>query len=396
MKVCFDTFGCRLSRAEALQQEAELLARGWELADGHSDADLIIVRGCSVTKRAQRDCERLVEHIRAKYPTKRLVVTGCLEQTSRPFILKPRPDGEPAPVPSRTSRAYLKVQDGCSGTCAFCIVPRFRGRPTSVDFDEAVATARRFVEAGYHEIVVTGCNLSLYHSKGKHIGALLAALADIAPPSSEDVGCRVRLGSLEPSPAAGEVLEVMADKPNICRFLHIPVQSGSSRILAAMRRPYTAKTVDELIAKAKELVSGVEIGCDLMTGFPGEQNLDFIATKGLLTRSRLSRVHVFPFSERPGTIAARIPFPVPPAVRKARAQELSIQADRIRSECARKYIGKTVEIVVEDEESCGGWTSEYFWCKCNHAHAARKSLVKAKVLGTEGHMLIGEICANGR
>jgi len=393
MKVCFDTFGCRLSRAEALEQEAELLARGWKLTERHSDADLIIVRGCSVTQHAQRDCERLVAHIKTKYPHKKLVVTGCLPDITKDFVLRERPADDPAPVPSRTSRAYLKVQDGCSGKCTFCIVPQFRGSSSSVDFDEAVAKARRFIEAGYHEIVVTGCNLSLYASNGKRLPELLAALAELAPPSlGKGKSCRIRLGSLEPSPVAEEVLGVMSEHENICRFLHIPIQSGSSRILVAMRRPYTSREVGELIHKAKTLMPGVEIGCDIMTGFPGELELDFLATKGLITRTRPSRVHVFPFSERPGTPAERMTMSVPPAVRKSRAQDILSQADKIRGECARSYLGKTVEIVVEDEKSCAGWTSEYFWCRCPNTGAKRKTVVRAKIASTDGHVLIGKPC----
>ncbi len=393
MKVCFETFGCRLSRAEALEQEAEFLERGWQLTEKHSDADLIIVRGCSVTRRAQHDSERLVEHIKSKYPMTRLVVTGCLPKKTSPFLLKPREDGRPAPVPNRTSRAYLKVQDGCSGKCTFCIVPSFRGSSVSADFDTVVDKARRFVDAGYREIVVTGCNLSLYASQGKRLGALLAALADIAPPSAgADATCRIRLGSLEPSPAVDEVLDAMSEKPNICRFLHIPIQSGSSRILVAMKRPYTARSIDELVHKARTKIPGVEFGCDIMTGFPGEFDIDFIATKGMISRIRPSRVHVFPYSERPGTIAERLQDSVPKDIRKSRAQEIANQAGRIRSECARKYIGTTVEFVVEDEKPCAGWTSEYFWCVCKNSRARRKSLVRATVRETDGHVLLGEVC----
>ncbi len=390
MNVCFETFGCRLSRAEALDQESEFLVRGWQRTESHADADLIVVRGCSVTQRAQRDCERLIAHIKAKYPHKKLVITGCLPQTSRPFILKPRPADNPAPVPSRTSRAYLKVQDGCSGRCSFCIVPRFRGKSVSVDFDEVLAKARRFFDAGYREIVVTGCNLSLYTSKGKRLDTLLASLAEIASPSTDAPFCRIRLGSLEPSPVAEDVLTVMSDHDNICRYLHVPIQSGSTPILVAMRRPYSARDIDELIHKAKSCVPGVEIGCDIITGFPGESDLDFLATKSLLTRVRPSRVHVFPFSERPGTLAASMFGKIPRGIAKARAQELSSLADRLRGERSRTLIGKSVEFVVEDEKSCSGWTSEYFWCKCPRGHAKRKSIVKATVRGTEGHILIGD------
>ena len=156
MKVCFETFGCRLSRAEALEQEAEFAARGWERTEGHADADLIVVRGCSVTQRAQRDCERLVEHIRRKYPMKRLVVTGCLPQKTKDFVLKARGASAAPAIPMRTSRAYLKVQDGCSGKCTFCIVPKFRGQPASTPFAEVLEKARRFVDAVHVTLTTRG------------------------------------------------------------------------------------------------------------------------------------------------------------------------------------------------------------------------------------------------
>ncbi len=391
MKVCFETFGCRLSRAEALDQEAEFAARGWVRTEGHADADLIVVRGCSVTRHAQRDCERLIEHIKRKHPFKRLVVTGCLADRTKPFVLKQRTDGVPPPVPTRTSRAYLKVQDGCAGKCTFCIVPKFRGKSVSVPFQDVIDKARRFVDAGYREIVVTGCNLALYASDGKRLPDLLAALTDVAPPSLGAGACRIRLGSLEPTPVAREVIDVIAERENACRFLHIPIQSGSNRILSLMGRPYSAKDISEIIHAARERVPGIALGCDMMTGFPGEGDLDFLSTQGLISRARFERVHVFPFSERPGTAAAAMPDVIPDEKRRARARELAAMADKQRSAAARNFIGKTVEFVVEDEKTCSGWTSEYFWCSCPHSHAARKSIAQAKVRSTDGHMLLGEI-----
>ena len=138
MKVCFETFGCRLNRAEALDQEAEYISDGWKLTSSHSDADLIIVRGCSVTRRAQRDCEQLIAHIRRKYPLKRIMIEGCLATNSSAKIAvrhAPATTNGTPPVPTRTARAYLKVQDGCAGKCTFCIVPKFRGKSSSIGFD---------------------------------------------------------------------------------------------------------------------------------------------------------------------------------------------------------------------------------------------------------------------
>ena len=388
MKVCFETFGCRLNRAEALDQEAEYHADGWKLTSSHSDADLIIVRGCSVTRRAQRDCEQLIAHIRKKYPNKRLLIEGCLA-TSRTEKIAVRhapvkaSDKSSLHVPTRTARAYLKVQDGCAGKCTFCIVPKFRGKSSSIGFDAILDKAKRFIDAGYHEIVVTGCNLSLYASNGKRLPELIGALAWLSP------DCRIRLGSLEPSDVAQDVVEAISRRQNICRFLHIPIQSASNRILGAMKRPYTTKEVEELVRSIRRHIQDAGIGCDLMTGFPSESDLDFMATKGMLNRDPFSRVHVFPFSERPGTPAASMAGAVPPEIRRARAKELATIADAKRTAFAKRFIGKTTEIVVEDEDSCSGWTSEYLWCSCPHAHKPRKSLVKVRITAADGHKLTG-------
>ena len=389
MKVCFETFGCRLNRAEALDQEAEYLAAGWELTDSHSDADIIVVRGCSVTRRAQRECEHLIAHIRKKYPLKRLLIEGCLATSHTAKIAVQHALGalhkttDVVPVPTRTARAYLKVQDGCAGKCSFCIVPKFRGQSTSVDFGAVLDKAKRFIDAGYHEIVVTGCNLSLYASGGKRLPELLAALAELSP------DCRIRLGSLEPSDVAIDVVATMAGNSNVCRFMHIPVQSASNRMLSAMKRPYLMKDVRDLVCAIRKQIPDAGIGCDLMTGFPSEGDLDFMATRGMLERDPFSRVHVFPYSERPGTPAAALPHVVPPEIRKARARDLSLIADKKRTAFATHFIGKATDIVVEDEDTCSGWTSEYLWCSCPNTHLPRKSLVAVRIVESKGHTLIG-------
>ena len=396
MKVCFDTFGCRLNRAEALALEAGFLARGWTTTDSHADANLIVVRGCSVTARAQRDYERLIAHLREKYPMKRLIVTGCLKDRRNEILLR---DVKPA-TSTRTARAYLKVQDGCNGTCAFCIVPQFRGKSAAVDFDEVLGSARRFLDAGYREIVVTGCNLSQYLSQGKRLPDLLAALAEL----DGGTGFRIRLGSLEPSPVAPETVRAVAAHANICRYLHIPVQSGSDRILGAMRRPYTTREVTALVREAENLMPGLGLGCDILTGFPDESDYDFLATQSLLARLKFNRFHVFPFSERPGTVAAQLPSAVPREIRHARAREIAAQGETARTRFINGFKGKTVAIVVEDEKRLAGWTSEYVWCEVGEKRAQpyvnarspgartirRRDLVEIRVREVNGHVLVGD------
>ena len=380
MTVCFETFGCRLNKAEALQMEAEYLARGWKLTKVHKEADLFVVRGCSVTRRAQEDCERLIAHLRRRYPAKEVRVCGCLPQATR---LKTREHSaaDDVPVPTRTARAYLKVQDGCAGKCTFCIVPKFRGRSKPVDFVRVLDRAKRFVDAGYHEIVVTGCNLALYASQGKRLPELLLALADL------DASCRIRLGSVEPEIGTLETVRAMSERPNICRFLHLPIQSGSNRILQAMCRPYQLSDVDEIITTATELMPGLGLGCDLMTGFPDERELDFTATAGLLKRYPFSKAHVFPYSRRPGTPAAGFPNQIPRIVKTARARKLAEAALAARRKFAQSFLGKTVELVVEDALKATGWTGEYLPCKIEGAFVLRKQLVRAMVYNVKGDLL---------
>ena len=384
MKVCFETFGCRLNKAEALQMEADYLADGWEVTAKHSDANLFVVRGCSVTARAQYECEKLIAHLKRHYPAAGIKICGCLSNASKPS--KPSEPSEPSkPLPTRTARAYLKVQDGCAGKCTFCIVPKFRGESRSEPFTDLLGRAKRFIDAGYHEIVVTGCNLALYASEGKRLPDLVSALAGL------DTGCRIRLGSLEPGACAQETSHAMAEAPNVCRFLHLPVQSGANKILLAMQRPYVVKDVEETATLAAKLMPDLGLGCDLMTGFPGESELDFAATRGLLKRLPFVHAHVFPFSERPGTLAAGFPRPILKDIRSARARLLAAEMRSKRRKFAKTFIGKTVEIVVEDEKTGRGWTGEYLPCEPLSGSFVRKSIARVFVTKTKDDLLLGNL-----
>ena len=386
MKVCFETFGCRLNKAEALQMEADYVAKGWEVTAKHADANLIVVRGCSVTSRAQRECEKLINHLKHRYPTTRLEICGCLPSNDFASTIKQsnNPNNRTIfPLPTRTARAYLKVQDGCAGKCTFCIVPRFRGESRSEDFTSLLDRARRFIDAGYHEIVITGCNLSLFCSQGKRLPDLLATLADLSP------ACRLRLGSVEPGSCALETVHAMAEHANACRFLHLAVQSGSEDVLKAMQRPYSSKAVDEVATLAAKLMPNLGLGCDLITGFPGETERDFIATKGLLKRLPFNNAHIFPYSNRPGTTAAAFPHQLTKAARSTRAHKLSEVIRSKRTAFAKSFIGKTVEVIVENAKTGRGWTDEYLPCEPVIGTPPRKSLIHVFVTRAKDDTLFG-------
>ena len=352
MKVYFETFGCRLNRAEALEDEAKFIAAGHGIVDNPEEADVFVIRGCSVTARAQRDSEKAIGRIRERFPSGKIFITGCLKG-AKPLTLESLPDT--SPVPDRTARAYLKVQDGCSGKCAFCIVPQFRGAAVSEGFDAVLDKAKRFIEAGYHEIVVTGCNLSLYASGGRRLPELIAALAELTPE------CRIRLGSIEPFPSAVEIVAAMAGHSNVCRFLHASVQSGSDRILRLMNRPYSAAAVEGLFAEARRMMPGIALGCDMIAGFPGESEQDHSESESLLIRHDAVNVHAFPFSSRPGTPAASMAGAPPRGIAVARAKSLAAIGGKNRRAFALGFRRRIVDVVVEDESRCAGWTDGYLW-----------------------------------
>ena len=388
MRICFVTFGCRLNRAESLDLESQYAAAGWDVVQLPSSVyevdeldavvpDVVVVRGCSVTAKAQRDCEKKIAQLRARFPDAEILAIGCLPDAKPiPAHLAPPPfPDESAPVNRRLSRAYLKVQDGCSGKCAFCIVPSFRGSPVSVPFEQALSRARAYIDAGFREIVVTGCNLCLYRDSNRRLPELVSAIAGL-----ESSGHRVRFGSIEPGLCDTSLLDAMEANPNICRFLHLSLQSGSNRILRLMRRPYTIEHVAEFCADARRRFSErLAFGADVITGFPGETDADFDETKAFLSSQLttfISHLHIFPYSEREGTEAATMKPSVPVEVRRTRAKELEAIAAANHEKFARSLIGQEVQVCVERDGN--GRTDEYVRCVLKGS-APRRSIVRAMV-----------------
>ncbi len=391
MTVSFKTFGCRLNRAESAQFEADFAAAGFLRVPFDAPADIAVLHTCAVTQAAENECLKLIRALRRKKPDTVLVLSGCAVEVVKPGTLRalgvnlivPRgqkselvsivqrhlgvPPGSGQTVPARSiKRALLKIQDGCDFFCAYCIVPHTRGQPYSRPFDACIRDAQAFIEAGFEEIVVTGCNIACYRDGPHDLVGLLSALASLP-----GLG-RLRLGSIEPGTVERDVAALMAANPVFCPFLHLPIQSGDNAVLARMGRRYKAEEIAETLSEALRLMPLLGLGADIITGFPGESEEAFGNTRALIDRFPFGNLHVFPYSERPGTPAATFAPAVPEPERKRRATELIRLKGRKRAAFAQAFVGRPVRVLVEKLDPAGyaqGWTGEYLDCHISNVPA---------------------------
>ena len=397
MTVSFKTFGCRLNRAETTAFERAFAAEGVAWAPFGASADIVVLHTCAVTQNAEDECVKLLRSLRQKMPSAFLVAVGCAveavaagtlaeagadlvvprgeKDSLAQVVLAKRAaalpvcddrvctgagrDGRNADEPRRFKRALLKVQDGCDFFCTYCIVPHTRGAPASRPFGDCLREAAQFIEDGYREIVVTGCNIACYADGGRRLVDLLAALAGLP-----GLG-RLRLGSLEPGTVEREVGALVAAHGKICRFLHLPIQSGDDGVLARMGRRYTAARLETAIRQIQALMPDAAFGADIICGFPGETEEAFERTVQWISDLPFSNLHVFPYSERPGTPASGFPASVPLSERRRRAKRLIALGKEKRTAFARGFIGKKIEVLIEQFDREGracGWSGEYLPC----------------------------------
>ena len=325
MKYSVVTFGCRVNQADSIAIEGALRARG-AVNVAPEDADLVIVNTCSVTASADQGARQTIRRIARHNPDVRVVVTGCYA-TRRPDDLRTLPnvvrvvsntekddlvhvidaggDGpcghavEPG-VAGRTALT-LRVQTGCEESCSYCIIPQTRGPGRSLPLSQVLDRIHHAIDAGYKEVVITGVHLGSY-GRDLDDGTSLATLARRLAEWQGDV--LFRLSSLEPMDCTSEVVDMVAGSKRLAPHFHLPLQHGADTVLAKMRRPYTAEFYRKLVERIHRLMPHAAIGSDLIVGFPGETDEEFSATERLLRDLPLSHIHVFPYSDRPGTEAS--------------------------------------------------------------------------------------------
>ena len=364
MKYSILTFGCRVNQADSLRIEEDLRARG-AVASPSSDADLVVVNTCSVTASADQGARQAVRRVVRENPHARIVVTGCyatrrpdelgaLEGVARlvpnddklriiPLLEAAGEIGAPgrfadgsgpcgAPLePGLAGRTAftLRVQTGCEERCSYCIIPATRGRGRSMEPAEVVREVSRVAAAGFREIALTGVHLGSYGRDllpRTSLFALMQRLVEV------EADVTFRLSSLEPMDCPGALVDlVSASGGRIAPHFHLPLQHASDRVLRRMRRPYTPEYYRDLLQRIAGSLPHASIGTDLIVGFPGETEEDFRATIEFLEDAPLSHLHVFPYSDRPGTEAASMDGKIPgPVVRARGAQIRAVGADLVR------------------------------------------------------------------
>ncbi len=382
-------FGCRASQADGAAVEASLSGAGLAPAASQEAAGLVVLNTCTVTSNADQDVRQIIRRVQRANPDAKILVTGCYAQrapeelaaiegvnwvvgNSHKGQLAGIVNAGPAPYHAEVhvgdifeqgeffaapvegpagerSRPNLKIQDGCNNRCSFCIIPSVRGKSRSAQPDWVLAEARRLAEAGYPEIVLTGINLGRWGREwgdGRQLERLLRRLLD------ETTIPLVRLSSVEPMDFTDDLFELMASNDRIARHVHAPLQSGSDAVLRRMHRKYRPRHYRERIEKARLVMPDAAVGADVMTGFPGESDAEFRESLDFIESLPFTYLHVFTYSERPGTKAEQghSGAPVPQELRKERNRILQQVSERKNREFRQAQRGRRVKAVTIGDE----------------------------------------------
>ncbi len=373
-------FGCRASQADGAAIESALVAQGLAAAPNSSEAQLVVLNTCTVTASADEDVRKAVHRVHRENPAARILVTGCYAQrapqelASLPGVhwvvgnshkvripeivaeselpyhgqihvgdIMAQRDFLAAPVEDAAgdrTRPNLKIQDGCNNRCSFCIIPFVRGRSRSAPAEQVIGQVRD-LSARYREVVLSGINLGRW---GREAGSSMRLADLIRRLLAETPIERLRLSSVEPMDWSDDLLDLVATSARIAKHVHAPLQSGSDRVLRRMHRKYRPRHYEDRVWKARVSMPDAAIGADVMTGFPGETDAEFEETRAFIESLPFTYLHVFTYSERPGTPAAESEQ-VPMEVRRDRNRVLREMAAQKNLEFRRRMLGRTLSVV---------------------------------------------------
>ncbi len=417
--VAFQTLGCKVNHYETEAVWQLFKDAGYGRVDFADHADVYVVNTCTVTNTGDKKSRQVIRRAIRQNPDSVICVTGCYAQTSPAEIMAiPGVDVvvgtqdrhkmigyieqfreermpinavgnimkakvyEELDVPAFTdrTRASLKIQEGCNNFCTFCIIPWARGLMRSRQPEDVLKQAQQLVDAGYKEIVLTGIHTGGYGEdlKDYNLAKLLKVLESVTGLE------RLRISSIEASQITDEVLDVLKDSPIVVRHLHVPIQSASDTVLRRMRRKYTMAEFGERITRLKEVLPDCAITSDVIVGFPGETEEEFMETFNFINDHKFSELHVFPYSKRTGTPAAMMDDQVDENIKEQRVARLIALSDQLAKEYASKYEGELLEIIPEEfsEEAGGrlvGYTDNYLRVAIEGDESLIGQLVRVKI-----------------
>lgn len=426
-KVNFHTLGCKLNFSESSTIARQFEQGGFERVSPTEPADICIINSCSVTEHADKKCRNIIRKLHRRNPNAIIAVTGCYAQL-KPYeiaeidgvdiVLSNNNKGETyqrvleltakgktqvfscetdqittffsAFSSGERTRAFLKVQDGCDYCCSYCTIHNARGSSRNIPIAEIVEQAKAIAAAGQKEIVVTGVNTGDFgRTTGESFADLLRELDKV-----EGIE-RYRISSIEPNLLTDEIIDICARSNKFQHHFHIPIQCGSNKILALMRRRYTVEKFAERIAAVKKAMPDVFIGIDVITGFPGETDADFADSRNFLESIAPAYLHIFPYSERANTPAITLPNKVQSSVSTARVKELEALCAKLHHDFCAKAVGSEAEVLFESTERGGfmtGFTSNYIKVKVPYNRQYINKIVNVKLLSIEDNSdVVGQI-----
>lgn len=431
MMISVYTLGCRVNYSESVSIEELFRKNGHEVVPFEQKADAYIINTCTVTAESTRKCRQIIRRAKRQNPEAIIAAIGCMAQTSAEKLqsmaevdivlgtnnkskivdlisesIKSRSKVsfvndilhdarfEDIPLTSfpERDRAFVKIQEGCDRFCSYCIIPYARGPVRSRSPESVEAELHTLSENGFCEAVLTGIHVASY-GRGTAVG-----LIELIERVHEIDGIeRIRLSSVDPAAFTDEFINRAAALPKLCNHFHISLQSGCDKILKLMNRRYTTSEYKEIVEKLRRAISDVAITTDIITGFPGETDEDFGATIAFAEEIHLSGIHVFPYSERPGTVAASLEGKVPVPVRQQRADKLIKLAARLRDEFVSSFIGTVQDVLFEGSPKNGcseGFTTNYIRVSIKGEIPGGRT-EKVLITHRKEEILMGEVLRNG-
>jgi threonylcarbamoyladenosine tRNA methylthiotransferase MtaB len=410
-KYVIATLGCRTNQYESQLFADQLRKQGYIPAEGEP-ADLCIVNTCSVTDQADASSRTQIRKLASQHPNARLIVTGCMAENARPLLhsidkrIEILPNSDKDRLLSFLfgaeddlqwierfdghTRAFVKVQNGCNSFCSYCVIPYVRGRSKSRPVVEIVAEIKRLVLNGYREVVLTGINIGDYGYDGATLSDLVQAVDRI------EGLVRLRVSSIDPQHVSVDFARALINGQRTCPHLHLVLQSGSDMVLERMNRRYRCHDFLRIIDNLMRLNSNFAFTTDVIAGFPGETDAEFMQTLEVIRQVNFAKAHVFPYSARAGTRASRMPDSVPHEIIQQRTRELLKAAQNSAFTLRSQFLNRTVDVLLEegDENDFSGHTAQFLPVRIPRSNFQANQIVRVKLEKNEIDSLRGRAVIN--